>query len=98
MDSTIEELRKAFSLEKEPKNDTLEKEKLLMKDVINVTCAYKNISAVQGYDPDKVIRFLNKPIPEIRTSLQYDNMDEVELRKLVYSLIPKVKKFGNFMT
>lgn len=92
---TIEELRRAFLGEKVAEEEWFEKEKVLMKDVINITCASYNSSAVQGYDPDRVLNFLSKPIPEIKKELGYE-MEELELRNLVYSLIPKVKKFGNF--
>lgn len=92
---TIEELKKAFLGEKQAEAQGVEKERILMNDVINITCASTDESAVQGYDPDLVLEFLAKPIPEIKAALGYE-MDELELRKLVYSLTPKVKKFGNF--
>lgn len=92
---TIEELKRAFSGEKQTEVQWFEKERILMKDVINITCASTDESAVQGYDPDLVLKFLAKPIPEIKEALGYE-MDELELKNLVYSLTPKVKKFGNF--
>lgn len=91
----LEGLQKAFRDDEQ--TERFEKERKLMTEVVKYTCTKKGLNPIQGYDPQDVIEFLSKPIPEIKKLLNYD-MDEIELRNLVYSLAPKVKKFGNFMT
>lgn len=91
----LEELRKAFSQEKE--QNRFDKERQLMNDVVKYTCSLKGTSPVQGYEAEEVLDFLQKPATEVKELLNYE-MDERDLQTLMYSLAPKVKKFGNFMT
>lgn len=89
-------LKTAFKLDKE--QDWIEKERKLMNEVVKYTCSLKGTSPIQGYEASEVLAFLDKPAAEVKELLQITDMDEKDLETLMYSLAPKVKKFGNFMT
>ncbi len=89
-------LQNAFKIDKE--QDWFDKERKLMNDVVNYTCSLKGTSPIQGYEASEVLAFLDKPAAEVKQLLKLDDMEEKDLETLMYSLAPKVKKFGNFMT
>lgn len=93
---TLKALQNAFKQDKE--QDWFDKERKLMNDVVNYTCAQKGTSPIQGYEASDVLAFLDRPAAEVKELLHIEDMDEKDLQTLMYSLAPKVKKFGNFMT
>ena len=74
------------------KNQSKSKEKLL-KEIANYLCSQKGVSAIQGYKPEEVLEFLEKPVSEIKTCLGGDwaDIDDSRLENLIYSLNKKVK-------
>jgi len=97
MIDTLKGLQDAFKkVDKE--QDWVDKERKLMNEVVKYTCSLKGTSPVQGYDAAEVLEFLDKPAAEVKQLLHIEDMSEKDLQTLMYSLAPKVKKFGNFMT
>lgn len=93
---TLRDLKNAFNQDKE--KEWMDKERKLMKDIVNYTCSQNGTSPIQGYEASAVLAFLDKPASEVKELLQITDMDEKDLETLMYALAPKVKKFGNFMT
>jgi hypothetical protein len=93
---TLKALQNAFMQDKE--QDWFDKERKLMNEVVNYTCAQKGTSPIQGYEASDVLAFLDRPAAEVKELLHIEDMNERDLQTLMYSLAPKVKKFGNFMT
>lgn len=94
------DLKKAFEreLNKEEKNFVADEQKLL-KGVANYLCSQKGVSAIQGYKPEEVLAFLEKPVSEIKTCIgeEWNNIEDSKLETLIYSLAKKVKMSGNII-
>lgn len=89
------DIKKAFERDAQKAEDAFfEKEQTLLKSVANYICSQKGVSALQGYKPEEVIAFLEKPIAEIKSILgnEWQHMEDDSLETLVYSLSKKVKK------
>lgn len=95
------DLKKAFEreLNKEEENFVANEQKLL-KGIANYLCAQKGVSAIQGYKPEEVIEFLEKPIAEIKKCIggEWENLEDSKLENLIYSLVKKVKMSGNIIS
>lgn len=94
------DLKKAFEreLNKEEESFVASEQKLL-KGIANYLCSQKGVSAIQGYKPEEVLEFLEKPIAEIKKSIggEWADLDDSKLENLVYSLSKKVKMSGNII-
>lgn len=89
------DIKKAF--EGNTKSDeeiAIENEQKLLKAIANYLCTQKGVSAIQGYKPEEVSAFLEKPIAEIASILggEWAAMNPEKLDTLVYTLAKKVKK------
>ena len=89
------DLKKAFEkdLNKQAQQFVLDEQSLL-ESIAKYLAQTKGISALQGYDTDEMLEFLQKPASEIKTLIggQWAELDDNKLDTLVYSLVKKVKK------
>lgn len=89
------DLKKAFEqdLNKQAQQFVLDEQSLL-ESIAKHLVKDKGISALQGYDTDEMLSFLQKPSSEIKKIIggQWDTMDDSKFDTLIYSLIKKVKK------
>lgn len=95
------DIKKAFERDaQKAENAFLENEQSLLKSVANLICSQKGVSTVQGYKPEDVIAFLEKPVAEIKNSLgsEWQAMEDDRLEVLVYSLSKKVKKSDSIIS
>ena len=69
-------------------------EQSLLESIAKYLAQNKGTSALQGYDADEMLLFLQKPISEIKTLIggQWAEVDDDKLDTLIYSLVKKVKK------
>ena len=95
------DLKKAFErdLNKQEENFVANEQKLL-KGIANYLCSQKGVSAIQGYKPEEVLEFLEKPVAEIKKCIGNDwaDIDDSKLENLIYSLSKKVKLSGNIIS
>ncbi len=95
------DLKKAFERELNKEEDTfVENEQKLLKSITVYICSQKGVSPIQGYKPEEIMEFLDKPVSEIRTCLgsEWSNIPDDRISNLVYSLAKKVKKSGNIIS
>lgn len=89
------DLKKAFEkdLNKQAQQFVLDEQKLLESIAIYLA-KEKGISALQGYDTDEMLAFLQKPASEIKKTIggQWETLEDSQLDTLIYSLVKKVKK------
>ena len=95
------DLKKAFEreLNKEEEKFVANEQKLL-KEIANYLCSQKGVSAIQGYKPEEVLAFLEKPITEIKNSIggNWADVEDSQMETLIYSLAKKVKMSGNIIS
>ena len=95
------DLKKAFErdLNKQEENFVANEQKLL-KGIANYLCSQKGVSAIQGYKPEEVLEFLEKPLSEIKKCIgsEWADIDDSKLENLIYSLSKKVKLSGNIIS
>lgn len=74
-------------------------EQNLLKSIANYICSQKGISAVQGYKPEEILAFLEKPATEIKSCIggNWASISDENLETLIYTLTKKVKKSGNII-
>ena len=89
------DLKMAFEkdLNKQAQQFVMDEQKLL-ESIAVYLAKEKGISALQGYDTDEMLDFLQKPISEIKSTIggEWENVDDSVLNPLIYSLTKKVKK------
>ena len=94
-------LRKAFEreLNKEEEN-AIENEQKLLKAITVYICNQKGVSPIQGYKPEEVLTFLDKPLSEIKSIVggEWASMPDDKFENLVYTLTKKVKKSDKLTT
>ncbi len=97
----LNDLRKAFEreLRKEEEN-SVENEQNLLKAITVYLCKQKGVSPIQGYKPDEIISFLEKPTSEIRKCVgsEWASMPDDKFENLIYILTKKVKKSDKLTT
>ena len=88
------DLKKAFEKDLVKKAQEVLDEQSLLETIAKNLAKDKGISALQGYDVDEMLEFLQKPASEIKKIIggEWENLDDDKLDTLVYSLIKKVKK------
>ena len=89
------DLKMAFEkdLNKQAQQFVMDEQKLL-ESIAVYLAKEKGISALQGYDTDERLAFLQKPASEVKKAIggQWETLDDNQLDTLIYSLIKKVKK------
>lgn len=94
-------LKKAFEreLRKEEEN-AFENEQNLLKAITVYICNQKGVSPIQGYKPEEVLNFLDKPLSEIKSCVggEWASMPDDKLGNLIYTLTKKVKKSDKLTT
>lgn len=88
-------LRKAFERELNKEEEkAIENEQNLLKTITVYLCNQKGVSPIQGYKPEEVLIFLDKPLHEIKSLIggEWTSMPDDKFENLVYSLTKKVKK------
>lgn len=97
----LNDLRKAFEreLRKEEEN-SVENEQNLLKAITVYLCKQKGVSPIQGYKPEEIIAFLEKPVSEIRECVgsEWASMPNDKFENLIYILTKKVKKSDKLTT
>ena len=97
----LNDLRKAFEreLRKEEEN-SVENEQNLLKAITVYLCKQKGVSPIQGYKPEEIIAFLEKPVSEIRECVgsEWASMPDDKFENLIYILTKKVKKSDKLTT
>ena len=94
------DIKKAFERDAQKADNALVvNEQTLLKSIANYICSQKGISSVQGYHPNEVIAFLEKPISEIKSCIgtPWSEMADDKLETLIYMLAKKVKKSTNIL-
>lgn len=88
------DLKKAFEKDLVKKAQDVLDEQNLLETIAKHLAKDKGISALQGYDVDEMLEFLQKPASEIKKIIggEWETLDDDKLDTLVYSLIKKVKK------
>lgn len=74
-------------------------EQKLLKEIANYLCSQKGVSAIQGYKPEEVLEFLEKPVSEIKSAIggEWVDLEDSRLENLIYSLSKKVRISGNMI-
>lgn len=89
------DLKKAFEkdLSKQEQQFIVDEQSLL-ESIAKYLAKNKGISALQGYDTDEMLAFLQKPASEIKKAIggQWETIDDSQLDTLIYSLTKKVQK------
>ena len=97
----LNDLRKAFEreLRKEEEN-SVENEQNLLKAITVYICNQKGVSPIQGYKPEEVLNFLDKPLSEIKSLVdgEWAAMPDDKFENLIYTLTKKVKKSDKLTT
>ena len=94
------DLKKAFEREMNKEEESfVANEQKLLKGIAHYLGSGKGMTAVQGYKPEEVLDFLEKPISEIKKLLgtEWADVEDSKLENLVYSLSKKVKMSGTLM-
>lgn len=94
------DIKKAFEKDVKKEEDIfLENEQKLHKSATMYVCNLKGVSPIQGYQPQDLIEFLDRPSSEIQKLLgdEWIDMDPNKFDSLVYSLSKKVKKSTNLV-
>ncbi|MBP3604054.1 MAG: hypothetical protein J6J79_07905 [Lachnospiraceae bacterium] len=93
----VNDLKRAFAKEiKKEEEIAIENEQSLLKAITIYICRQKGVSPLQGYNPDEVIAFLDKPIAEIKECIGGDlaALPDDKFENLRYTLSKKVKKIS----
>ena len=88
------DIKNAFERDLNKQEETfMDNEKRLLKAVATYLSGEKGLSPLQGYNPEEVAEFLEKPIPEIKNLLggEWADTDDSKLDTIIYTLIKKVK-------
>lgn len=94
------DLKKAFEREMNKEEESfVANEQKLLKGIANYLGSGKGMTAVQGYKPEEVLEFLEKPVSEIKKLLgtEWADVEDSKLENLIYSLTKKVKMSGTLM-
>lgn len=88
------DLKKAFENDLVKKAQDVMDEQGLLESIAKYLAKDKGISALQGYDADEMLEFLQKPASEIKKLIggQWETLEDDKVDTLVYNLIKKVKK------
>jgi len=94
------DIKNAFERDaKKAEGEFLDKEQKLLKKIAVHVCSQKGMTAVQGYHPEEILEFLQKPVSEIRPCIgaEWNDMSDNDLETLLYTLSKKVKKSDSLM-
>lgn len=94
------DIKKAFERDLNKQEEKfMANEQKLLEEIANYLCSQKGVSAIQGYQPEEVLDFLNKPISEIKNAIggEWSKLEDSALEVLVYSLTKKVRLTGNMI-
>lgn len=97
----IGDLKKAFERElRKEEEGIVENEQKLLKEITVYLCNQKGVSPIQGYKPEEIMAFLEKPISEIKQCVgsEWSSMDNSKFENLIYTLSKKVKKSDKLTT
>lgn len=88
------DLKKAFEKDLLKQTQDVFDEQTLLESIAKYLAKNKGITALQGYDVDEMLQFLQKPASEIKKLIggQWESLDDDKVDTLVYNLIKKVKK------
>ena len=87
------DIKNAFDRDLRKQEETFkDNEKKLLKAVAYYLSSDKGVTPLQGYKPDEVAEFLEKPIPEIKELLggEWADMEDSKLENIIYTLVKKV--------
>ena len=89
------DLKKAFEIDlnKQVQQFVFDEQSLL-ESIAKYLAQNKGVSALQGYDADEMLEFLQKPTSEIKKLIgeQWETVEADKFDTIIYSLIKKVKK------
>lgn len=94
------DIKKAFERDARKAEEAfIQNEQNLLKSIANYICSQKGVSTVQGYQPEEILTFLDKPVAEIKNCIggHWLSIADDDLETLVYTLAKKVKKSGNII-
>lgn len=97
----LNDLRKAFERElRKEEVSSVENEQNLLKAITVYICTKKGVSPVQGYKPEEIIAFLERPLSEIKECIggEWISMPDDQFENLIYILNKKVKKADKLTT
>lgn len=94
------DIKRAFEREANKAEEAhVQNEQNLLKSIADYICSQKGISTIQGYKPEDILAFLEKPIPEIKECIggNWLNISDSDLETLIFTLTKKVKKSDSMM-
>ena len=94
------DIKKAFERDAQKAEEKfVADEQKLLKSIADYICSQKGMTTIQGYHPEDIMSFLEKPVSEIKACLGGDwlSTEDNDLETLIYSLAKKVKKSGNIL-
>lgn len=94
------DIKKAFERDAQKADEAMVlNEQKLLKSIATYVCSQKGISVIQGYKPDDIMAFLEKPVAEIKKCLgdSWANIEDDKLETLIYTLSKKVKKSDHLL-
>lgn len=95
------DIKKAFERDaQKAEQQFMNDEQTLLKTIAEYISSQKGGSTLQNYKPEEILRFLEKPISEIRSVLgeNWAAIDDDKMSILIYSLSKKVQKSNTLTT
>lgn len=95
------DIKKAFERDAEKaERQFMKDEQTLLKAIAEYIGTQKGVSTLQNYKPEEILRFLEKPIDEIKECLGNDwtTVTDDTMSTLIYSLSKKVQKSDTLTT
>lgn len=95
------DIKKAFERDaQKAEKQFMDDEQTLLKSIADYICSQKGVSSIQGYKPEEIIKFLEKPANEIKECLgkEWSSVSDDKLSTLIYSLTKKVQKSDTLTT
>lgn len=95
------DIKKAFERDaQKAEKQFMDDEQTLLKAIAEFISSQKGVSTLQNYKPEEILRFLDKPMDEIKNSLgaEWANITDEKMSTLIYSLSKKVQKSESLTT
>lgn len=95
------DIKKAFERDaQKAEKQFMDDEQTLLKAIADYISSQKGVSTIRNYKPEEILRFLEKPLNEIKNTLgdDWSSIDDDKMSTLIYSLSKKVQKSDTLTT
>ena len=95
------DIKKAFERDaQKAEKQFIDDEQTLLKAIAEFIGTQKGVSTIQNYKPEEILRFLDKPVDEIKNCLgaEWATLTDEKMSTLIYSLSKKVHKSESLTT